>query len=77
MIKKIITRTFSLYSLVLGSNTFSDISSIMPPITANSIPNIILLIIFFKKIKEIRAPSGSAKEAISVYKNAFFLLLVE
>ena len=66
MMKKIIVRDFSLYFLVFGSNTFSDISSIIPPIKENSIPNIILLIIFFKKICDRSAPSGSANAAINV-----------
>lgn len=49
----------------------------MPAINDKRMPMIRLLIILYKKRYASRAPKGSLNAEIKVYKNAFFLLLVE
>ena len=66
--------SFCLYEKDVGNNSISEILIISPAINENKIPSIKLLINLDKKQYEIKAPNGSDKAEILVYKKAFFLL---
>lgn len=73
---RVILLLFS-FSKAFGMNSYTDISIIIPAVIAKIMLRRKLLIYFCRKMYEMIAPSNSEKPAISVYKKAFNLLLVE